>query len=226
MEFEETLALLEEQNYDIDVVLAFGDPVRIEDIPTRVSIGELLQEQESDELCCQISRQTGKGRGSTFQNDPDTGVLLRKRLNTHQIVAPLTLRPKILNMAHYLPISGHLGAKTLYLAIRRDYYLASPALDAYAVVRNCAECAKKRVGLRKRSTQLKLFPAAAPLEDIAMDLLGELFTTPRGNKCILVITDRFSKMVPVIALSSTRAIDIAEAFTGTGYSSTDLHTQF
>ena len=67
--------------------------------------------------------------------------------------------------------------------------------------------------LCKRSTKLKLFPAAAPLEDIAMDLFVELFTAPLGNKYIRVVTDRFSKMVRVIALSSTRAIDIAKAFT-------------
>ncbi len=106
MKFEETLALLEEQDDGIDVVLAFGDPLRIEDIPTRISIGELLREQESDEFCRQIRRQMGESRDSTFQNDPDTRALLRKRFTTHQIVVPLTLRPKILDMAHYLPIWG------------------------------------------------------------------------------------------------------------------------
>ncbi len=143
----------------------------------------------------------GECRESTFKHDPDTGALLGKRLNTYQIVVPLTLRSKILNMAHYLPISGHPGGRKLYKAIRRDYYWPCLVLDAYAFVRNCAECAKERVRLRKRSTNLKLFPAAAPLEDIAMDLLCDFFTTPRGNKYILVITDRFSEMVRVIPLS-------------------------
>lgn len=65
----------------------------------------------------------------------------------------------------------------------------------------------------RRSTTLKLFPPAAPLKDVAMDLLGELLMTPRGNRYIIVITYRFSKLVRVIALANCRAIDVAKAFT-------------
>ncbi len=56
MEFEEIFALLEDQGDSINVVLAFGDPSRIEDIGTRISIGEILQELEFDELYRQIRR--------------------------------------------------------------------------------------------------------------------------------------------------------------------------
>lgn len=45
-----------------------------------------------------------------------------------------------------------------------------------------------------------------------MGFLGELITTPLGKKNILVITDRFKKLVRVVALSTTRAIVIFKAF--------------
>lgn len=45
------------------------------------------------------------------------------------------------------------------------------------------------------SNFLSMFPAASILDDIAMDCLGELVVTPRGNKDILVITERYTKMV-------------------------------
>ena len=80
-------------------------------------------------------------------------------------------------------------------------------------VAKCEECAKERVRERKRDTYLKLFPATTPLEEVAIDIMGELTQTPRGNRFILVITDRFSKLVRVAAMKQVRAIDVAKAFT-------------
>ena len=68
------------------------------------------------------------------------------------------------------------------------------------------ECARKRL------TLLMLFPVAAPLEDVAMDLLGELIKTPQGSKHLLMIADRSTKLARVIPDRTTRAIDIARVF--------------
>lgn len=57
------------------------------------------------------------------------------------------------------------------------------------------------------------FPALAPLEDIAMDLIGEFIKTTLGNKWLLVIVDRFSKLVRTLPLASTKTYDMAKAFT-------------
>ena len=56
------------------------------------------------------------------------------------------------------------------------------ALDFYAVARNCANCARERVKLRKNAKEMKLFTPNAPLEFVAIDILGELITTSRGNQ--------------------------------------------
>ena len=42
------------------------------------------------------------------------------------------------------------------------------ALDVYNTVRNCASCARERISLRKHASYLKLFPAQAPLEYVAI----------------------------------------------------------
>ena len=59
---------------------------------------------------------------------------------------------------------------------------------------------------------MKLFMARAPLEDVAMDLVGEFVTTPRGNKWLLVIVDRFTKLVRTVPMKNTEAYDVAKAF--------------
>jgi hypothetical protein len=45
-----------------------------------------------------------------------------------------------------------------------------------------------------------------------MDILGPLTTTDRGNKFLLVVTDRFSKLPCAFPLPSTTASVVAPAF--------------
>ena len=123
------------------------------------------------------------------------GLLLRHVETDEQLVLPKALRPRVLHIAHYAKTSGHPGGQKLYEALRKDYYWSSLAVDAYSTVRNCVTCAKNRIKLRRHATQSKLFPALAPLEYVAIDILGPLVSTtkPRNNKFLLVIVDRFSK---------------------------------
>lgn len=86
------------------------------------------------------------------------------------------------------------------------------AIDAYNTVRQCATCARNRFKLRKHASTLKLFPARAPLEYVAIDLLGELIKTPRGNRYLLVMTDRYSKFTRVVPLRNITADTVAKTF--------------
>ena len=115
-------------------------------------------------------------------------------------------------MGHHAVTSGHPGGRKLYYTLSRDFYWPALAVDAYATVRNCVECAKERVKLRHKTKSLKLLPAKAPLESISIDLLGELIRTPRGNRWLLVITDRFSKLVRTVPLKRITAATVAKAF--------------
>lgn len=59
---------------------------------------------------------------------------------------------------------------------------------------------------------MQLLPAAAPMEFLAIDLLGELIQTKRGNRFLLVITDRFSKLALTVPLKSITAQSVAKVF--------------
>ncbi len=84
--------------------------------------------------------------------------------------------------------------------------------DVYHTVRLCATCAKDRIDLRRHTTPLTLFPARAPLESVALDLLGPLPKSKRGNTHILVMVDRFSKLCRFLPMRSTTADKVARAF--------------
>ena len=113
---------------------------------------------------------------------------------------------------HYPKLAGHPGGRKLYRKIRKHFYWPTLAVDCYAVVRNCPECARNRIKLRKNVGDLTLFPANAPLESVCIDLLGELTRTPRGNKYLLVIVDRFTKLVRTVPLKGISASEVARAF--------------
>ena len=109
-------------------------------------------------------------------------------------------------------MSGHPGGQKLYEKLRREFYWPSMAVEAYSTVRNCVECAKNRITLRKHASHLKLFPAQAPLEYVAIDILGPLLTSRRKNRYLLVIVDRFSKLVRTVPMRNETAATVARAF--------------
>ena len=69
-------------------------------------------------------------------------------------------------------------------------------------MRQCTLCAKERISLRKHASLLKLFPAETPLDFVAIDILGPLPRTSKGHRFLLVITDRYSKLVKTVPLRS------------------------
>ena len=86
----------------------------------------------------------------------------------------------------------------MYAAIRRHYYWESMAADEYDWMASCASCARNRMAPRRRTEMLKLFPATDPFASLSMDLLGPLTETKAGNVFLLIIVDRFSKLVRAV----------------------------
>jgi len=97
----------------------------------------------------------------------------------------------------------------MYAAMRRYYYWVGMAADVVSYVRKCDSCARQRVRPLARRSPLTLFPATMPFQDIAVDLYGPLDKTTAGHQFILVITDRFTKLVRAIPMDGTSAVDCA-----------------
>lgn len=72
---------------------------------------------------------------------------------------------------------------------------------------------KKNWGKKRRST-LKQNVVDAPIECLAMDILGLLLLNPRGNKFILVVTDYFTKWTESYPILNQEASTVAEKLVG------------
>ena len=176
-----------------------------------ITLEELVRSQASDTFCQSI-RSRLNGWEEVLFADGDRGYLIRRVEANEQIVIPQELRTRVLHISHFAKVSGHLGGRKLYNGLRRFFYWPSMSVDCYATAKNCVPCAKNRILLRKNKNYLKLFPAEAPLEFVAIDILGELLRTPRGNRFLLVILDRFSKLARAVPLKRITAFEVAKAF--------------
>jgi len=83
------------------------------------------------------------------------------------------------------------------------------AADVVSYVRKCDSCAPQRVRPLARRSPLTLFATTMTFQDIAVDLYGPLDRTAAGHRFILVITDRFTKLVRAIPKDGTSAVDCA-----------------
>jgi transposase InsO family protein len=84
--------------------------------------------------------------------------------------------------------------------------------DVYETNRQCDHCERNRMTDKRHTNPLRLFPANEPLEAVAMDILGPLPRTKHGNRFLLVITDRFSKVTKTVPLRTVTALSVAQAF--------------
>jgi transposase InsO family protein len=115
-------------------------------------------------------------------------------------------------MEHCPPSAGHPGAHRMFQAIRRTCFWPRIAEDVCKTVRMCDVCARNRIAEKRKTNPLKLFPARGPLESVAMDILGPLPRTKHGNRFLLVIADRYSKVTKTIPFRTVTALSVSRAF--------------
>jgi len=180
--------------------------------PTVRDIGRdaVLSSQADDGHCKEFVKALNAWRHIPFFEDPD-GIFRRRAApdGAHQVVVLASFQKKVLHLEHDATLAGHLGESQSYTAMRRYYYWLGLAADVVSYVRNCDSCARHRVRTLARRSPLTLFPATMPFQDIAVDLYGPLERTAAGHRFILVITDRFTKLVRAIPMDGTSAGDCA-----------------
>lgn len=88
-------------------------------------------------------------------------------------------------------------------------------ISGYGILRNHSKVliiCEKLIKLRRHTTEQNLLLAKAPLERVFIDVPGERIGTPRGNLHLLLVTDRFKKLVEIILMRTDSAMDLAKLF--------------
>ena len=110
-----------------------------------------------------------------------------------QLVVPKCLVPEILLSLHDSPTGGHLGKKRLLASVRLRYYWIKVQDDVEKHCLQCDKCGARKVPPKQKRAPLRQYQVGAPLERMAVDILGPLPRTERSNRYILIIGDYFTK---------------------------------
>ena len=126
-----------------------------------------------------------------------------------QIVLPQQYRKQIIRLAHDLPFSGHLGTEKTTQRVLRRFYWPSLFRDVKDYCQSCPDC-QLHSSYKTRAPMIPLPVIGEPFRRIAMDVVGPLPRTSRGNRFILVINDYATRYPEAIPLRNVTARKVAE----------------
>ena len=126
-----------------------------------------------------------------------------------QLVLPYKCRGFVLQLAHDVPMAGHLGTTKTRQRVSQRYYWPGVFSDVAQYVRSCEVCQRCVPRQPARVEMIPMPLVSQPFRRIAMDLVGPLPRTQRGNQFILSICDYAMRYPEAVALPSTEASRIA-----------------
>ena len=128
----------------------------------------------------------------------------------NQVVAPKQIRQIILESLHDSPTGAHLGRSKTINRVRYRFYWSGYKQDIIRWCRLCDICARSKSGPKRKRGQLGRVPVAAPMERVAVDIMGPLPKTNDGNLYIMVVGDYFSKWTEAYPLKDHTAQTVAD----------------
>ena len=199
--------------------------------PVPLDKASLPEEQANDpslDLCFKGLHGTAK-TSANVEYFLQNGVLIRKWTSptstgphlkgdvVHQVVLPKGYRSTVLETAHSIPMSGHLGIKSTHEKILRHFFWPGLREEVARFCKSCLVC--QQVGKRNQTippAHLHPIPSTGePFSDIVIDFVGPLPRTKSGKLYLFTIMCKATRYPEAIAVSSTRAchaINALESF--------------
>ena len=121
---------------------------------------------------------------------------------TIQLVVPSSMREVVLYQLHNTRTAGHLGINKTLERIRMRYFWHGMRKDVEIWCRKCDVCAARKKPVNHKRAPMQKYLVGAPLERIAIDILGPLPRSKRGKVYILLVADYFTRWKEAYALSN------------------------
>jgi hypothetical protein len=127
------------------------------------------------------------------------------------ILVPKCLKKAVLHMFHSNDsLLGHLGRYKTHCAMRERFVWRGMVRDLRKWIRSCHHCLSRK-GTPPLYKRYNLYEETqAPMNRIAIDIVGPLTTSKRGNTYILTMFCPFSHWPEAYPLSSTKAKEVIE----------------
>ena len=104
-----------------------------------------------------------------------------------QPVLPANLVNGVLEGLHNTLVGGHMGERKTLEKVRARFYWLGQRKEVEQWCRNCNVCLSRKSPSHKARAPMEISQTLRPMQRVAMDILGPLPETLRGNKYILVV---------------------------------------
>ncbi|CAG2194873.1 unnamed protein product [Mytilus edulis] len=132
--------------------------------------------------------------------------------NVQQLILPLCWHDQVLKMLHDDPVAGHFGIHRTLARVSSSFYWAGYKETIEIWCKCCEICSARKGPTRHPRGPMKQYLVGAPLERVAIDILGPLPETKNKNKYILVITDYFSRWAESYPMPDQEAETVTRIF--------------
>jgi hypothetical protein len=129
----------------------------------------------------------------------------------YQLVVPNELRSEVLKELHGTQATGHFGVNKTIQRVKQRFYWPQCQTDVKEFIKQCDGCSSRKGPPRKPKAPLQLYTVGAPMERIAIDIMGPLPVSENGNRYLLVTMDYFSKWPEVYPIPNQEARTVANA---------------
>ena len=128
------------------------------------------------------------------------------------LVVPRKMRGNVLDLSHNNPCSGHMGVTRCVERLQRRYYWPGMSFEVQLWIAECELCTRRKPPVPTQRAPMQSIPVAKLMELWAMDIMGPLPVTARGNQYVLVMSDHFTKWVEAVPMASQCADTVGRAF--------------
>ena len=128
-----------------------------------------------------------------------------------QRYVPNTVRTQCIAQFHCMPLTGHLGVRRVYLAMRERFWWRGMRRDISRFIRSCLPCQRRKSSRPLRHGRFRSMHTGYPFRRVAIDLVGPLPVTKTGFKWILTVLCTFTRWPLAIPLYNKSARSIADA---------------
>ena len=129
-----------------------------------------------------------------------------------QVVTPKKMTEEVMKELHDHVTAGHLGQHKTLARVRQRFYWLNLKEDVIRWCNQCDLCATRKDPNPRRRATLKQYQVGCTMERVAMDIIGPLPVSRRGNKYILVLADYFTKWTEAFPMRNQEAVTVAKRF--------------
>ena len=127
------------------------------------------------------------------------------------IILPKKLQKQVVIELHSSKTSGHLGITKTLERVKCRFYWYNMRKDIQHICKVCDVCAARKRPTKHYQGPMKKYVVGAPMERIAIDIMGPLPETEKRNRYILVIADYFTKWTEAVPIPDQEAATVASA---------------